>query len=93
MRFMLIVLAFPILAHADPVKTPDARQMHTDDCEKARKANRPCVIDMGEGEKIGGNGLTPHGIGVTAIETPKHSSLVPIRREFIVEILKTAEDL
>lgn len=93
MRWFLIVLAFPILAHADPDKTPDARQMHVDDCAKARKANRTCVIDMGKGEEVNGNGVTAHGIGVTAIETPKHSSLIHIRHDFIVEILKTAEDL
>ena len=69
------------------------RAMHTDDCAKARKQHKTCVIDMGKGEQVDGNGVTPNGIGVAVIETMQHASLVQVRRDFIVEILKSAEDL
>jgi hypothetical protein len=88
----LRTLAAP--AAADPVShTPDVRAMHVDDCARARKAGKTCVIDMGKGEVLDGGNQVPTGTGVMAIETTKHASLLPIRRDFIVEVLKTAEDL
>ncbi len=95
MRLLLIVpiLAFPLVVRADPDRTPDAAKMHTDDCAKARKQHRDCVIDMGKGEEIGGNGVSPNGIAVGVLDTTKHPSLIHIRRDFIVEMLKTADDL
>ena len=95
MRSLLVLpfLVFPAIVHADSVKTPDAGKMHTDDCERARKANKQCVINMGEGENIEGAGAGAGGIGAVVIETTTHNSLIHIRRDFIVEILKTADDL
>jgi hypothetical protein len=95
MRLLLLLplLLVPFAARADPDRTPDAGKMHTDDCAKARKQNRTCVIDMGEGEKIGGNGLSPTGTAIGILKPHALPSLLPIRHEFIVEILKTAEDL
>jgi len=83
-------------AAADPApaaKTPDVRQMHTDDCAHARAAQRTCVIDMGKGESV--NGSTPSGDGFVKafIQINPDTSLIRLRRDFIVEILKTAEDL
>jgi hypothetical protein len=88
---LLVVLAGPVAA--DPTPARDVRAMHVDDCARARKANKPCVIDMGKGENVEGNGVVPTGSGILAIESAQHPSLLPIRRDFIVEILKTAEDL
>jgi len=48
---------------------------------------------MGKGEVVDGGSSVPSGTGVIAIETTRHASLLPIRRDFIVEVLKTAEDL
>lgn len=94
MRFLLVtIFVFPMVTHADPARTPDTGRMHTDDCAMARKQNKQCVLDMGEGEKIGGNAVTPNGVAIGVIETPPHGTLVRVRKEFIVEILKTAEDL
>jgi hypothetical protein len=83
----------PVAARADDraVKS-DAKQMHTDDCAKARKQNRTCIIDM-TGEKIGGN--VPGGDGMT-VTSPKFNpptSLIHVRHDFIPEIIKSAEDL
>jgi hypothetical protein len=81
-------------ATAEPVsRTPDVRAMHVDDCARARKANKPCVIDMGKAEDVVGDTSVASGSVVTAIDTAQHPSLLPIRRDFIIEILKTAEDL
>ena len=81
--------AAPVPAHTT---AGDARQMHTDDCARARKQNRTCVIDMGKGDTIDGTSPTAGGSTIGAIVPPKETSLIHIRRDFIVEILKTAED-
>jgi hypothetical protein len=71
----------------------DVRQMHTDDCAQARKHGRTCVIDMGKGDSIDGSAPTAGGSAIGVITTGKDTSLIHIRRDFIPEILKTAEDL
>ena len=93
MRSLLIVFLLVAPAAADPVKTTDVRAMHTNDCAQARAKNKQCVIDMGKGETLEGTGSIPTGTGVVAMPTTKQPSLIHIRRDFIVEILKTAEDL
>jgi hypothetical protein len=93
MRSFLILFLLVAPAAADPVKTTDVRAMHTDDCAQARAKGKPCIIDMGKGESLEGTGSVPNGTGVVAVPTTKQPSLIHIRRDFIVEILKTAEDL
>jgi hypothetical protein len=95
MRSFLVLFLLVAPAAADPAKsiTPDVRAMHTDDCAQARSKGKQCVIDMGKGEDVQGNGVSPNGTGVVAIPTTKQASLIHIRRDFIVEILKSAEDL
>ena len=90
MRLLLAILIVPALAAADPAKT--AEQKHTDDCAAARKANKTCVIDMGK-EELTAEKPAGDGIGVGVIQTGKEPSLIHLRRDFIVEIIKTAEDL
>lgn len=95
MRFLLAaaLLAVPSVALADAARTPDVSKMQTDDCARARKQNKTCVIDMGKAEEVEGNSPTAHGVAVGIIDFGKASSLIRIRKDFIAEILKTAEDL
>ncbi len=91
MRLLIAAALFTSsLAYAD--RTPDVRQMHTDDCAAARKSNKTCVLDMGKDDVVG-NAPTASGSSVAIIPTTKQPSLIRLRRDFIVEILKTAEDL
>jgi hypothetical protein len=90
---VLCVLAVAAPATADPPRARDADAMHTDDCARARKANKPCVIDMGRGEDVEGNGVVATGSAIVALPSAKHPSLLPIRHDFIVEILRSGEDL
>ena len=92
MRSLLVLpfLVFPAIVHAEPAKNAEA--MHTDDCAKARAAHRDCVITMGS-EKVEAGTAGPGGIGIVVLDTMKHNSLIHIRQEFIVEIIKSAEDL
>jgi len=85
-----LLASVPAVASADP--TPDVQKMATDDCARARKQNKTCVLSI-ENEIIDGG----HPKGdlppiVIPIDT-KLGSLIRIRRDFIVEILKSAEDI
>ncbi len=82
----LLVLA-AATAHAD-----DAKKMAGDDCARARAQNKTCVLDMGS-ERIEGDKPINDGTKVDVIKFVGSSSLIHIRRDFIPEIIKTAEDL
>ncbi len=73
-------------------KTVDVRTMATDDCARARKAGKTCVLDIGE-ESIEGQVATGTGEGFTSIDWGKANSLIRLRRDFITEILRSAEDI
>lgn len=90
MRILIALLLVPALAAADPARTVE--QKHSDDCAAARKANKTCVLDMGK-EELTADKPVGEGIGVGVITTGKEPSLLPIRHDFIVEILRSAEDL
>ena len=45
------------------------------------------------GDTIEGDLVKPEGVGISARDFSKHSSLIRIRKDFIAEILKSAEDL
>jgi hypothetical protein len=83
------ILSIPALVHAEP-KSAEAK--HADDCAAARKANRTCVLDMGK-EEVTGDKPAGTGVGVAVIKIEKEPSLITLRRDFIVQILKSAEDL
>jgi hypothetical protein len=72
--------------------TVDVRTMATDDCARARKAGKTCVLDIGE-ESIEGQVATGTGEGFTGIDWGKAGSLIRLRRDFITEILRSAEDI
>ncbi|MFN0248880.1 MAG: hypothetical protein ACKV2T_18465 [Kofleriaceae bacterium] len=73
-------------------RTVDVRTMATDDCARARKAGKTCVLDIGE-ESIEGQVATGTGEGFTSINWGSASSLIRLRRDFITEILRSAEDI
>jgi hypothetical protein len=96
MRTLLAALvlcsASLVSAQPAPTKTPDATTMHADDCARARALHKTCVLDI-KGDDIEGGVDKPSGSVFSAREWVSAGSLVHIRRDFIVEILKTAEDL
>ena len=96
MRILLAtLLLFPAIAFADdakpqaPVQEP---QGSAEDCARARKLNQTCVLTIGE-EDIEGGVSKPDGIGFSARDWAYMNSLIHIRRDFIPEIIKSAEDI
>ncbi len=79
-------------AAADPKPPADVGKMVTDDCAKARKAGKDCVLTI-ESHEIEGGKPVGQGTIVTVPPRPVQTSLIRIRTEFIQEILKSAEDL
>lgn len=73
-------------------KNPDATTMHADDCARARALHKTCVLDI-KGDDIDGNVVKPGGSVFSAREWIGAGSLIHLRRDFITEIIKTAEDL
>jgi hypothetical protein len=97
MRLFLaaVFVLVPAVAPADNApksRTPDAKQMKTDDCARARKQNKTCVLDMGT-ETLEGSVGKNDGERIDVKVFDKMGSMVRIRRDFIAEIIKTAEDL
>lgn len=64
-----------------------------DDCARARKLGKTCVLTIDDDEDITGTVATGAGEKLTAIDWGKMTSLISIRRDFIPEIVKAAEDL
>jgi hypothetical protein len=91
MRILLAaLLLLPAISFADVPK--DAEQMKNDDCARARKLNKTCVLDM-RSETLEGGVAKNEGERVDIAVFFKATSLIHIRRDFITEIIKTAEDI
>jgi hypothetical protein len=75
-----------------PTKNADATTMHGDDCARARALHKTCVLDI-KGEEVDGTVVKPGGSVFSAREWIGASSLIHLRRDFITEIIKSAEDL
>ncbi len=85
MRTLRLVIALSLLA---TLSTPAFAQNAGGGAGKAKVK----VYDF-SGDTIEGDLIKPEGTTVDAIDFAKHSSLIRIRKDFIAEILKSAEDL
>jgi hypothetical protein len=85
----------PALADSRPAKSDTDRRaesLKADDCARARALNKTCELTI-EGEQVNGSAPSAGEASIGVIEFLKATSLIRIRRDFIAEILKTAEDL
>ena len=95
MRILLAtLLLLPAIAFADQAQPqPQAEpQAQGDDCSRARRLGKVCELTIGE-EEIEVGIKKPEGSGFSARDWAYMNSLIHIRRDFIPEIIKTAEDL
>jgi hypothetical protein len=94
-------LGLPALpARADPAPPPAARsaprateptRMVTDDCARARKADKTCELTLPP-EDVAGAAARPDDIALRLLRFAPAGSLIHFRRDFIPEIVKSAED-
>jgi len=97
MRILVAALFLPCLvlpALADPSPSPaaDVTKMVTEDCARARKAGKICVLDV-PAEEVSGQTATAGDVGTRVLVFRPEGSLIRLRRDFIPEIVKTAEDI
>lgn len=86
-----MTLAGPALAD-DAGSGPGVEKMASDDCARARKAGKVCELTI-EDEVIEGGVPSAGELSVGIVKFTKSTSLIRVRKDFIPEILKTAEDL
>ena len=93
---LLTCAGLPALADPSPSRAPsptaDVTKMVTEDCAHARKAGKTCVLDV-PAEDVGGQTPTAGDVGTRVLVFHPEGSLIRIRRDFIPEIVKAAEDL
>ena len=98
MRFLVLTaLLFSATAFADPpapVPTKPVVDTSRDsgDCARQRAQHKDCVLDMGN-ETLEANAPVASDALISFIKWTKSQSLITLRRDFIPEIVKTAEDL
>lgn len=85
---VLFVLLFAGAAAAQPKNAPKAPAGG----DKGGGSGKVKVYDF-SGDTIEGDLIKPEGSTVDARDFAKHSSLITIRKDFIKEIVKSAEDL
>ena len=88
--------SLPASANPDPQPAPrqttSAGRMATDDCARARKAGKTCELTLPP-EDVGGQAVGPDDIALRLLRFGQAGSLIRVRRDFIPEIVKAAEDL
>ena len=93
MRFVLLLTLCAAPAFADPVVPPKQTPAPAaDDCARARAQGKTCVLDI-SGEDIEGDKPLVTDAMLSFRKWAQAQSLIHIRRDFIPEIVKTAEDL
>ena len=98
MRFLVLTsllvsaAAFADPAPAKPVTEAKPETGLHDDCARARAQHKDCVLDI-SGDEIDGNAPVATDAMLNFLKWTKSQSLIQLRRDFIPEIVKTAEDL
>jgi hypothetical protein len=84
----------PVLANpAPPVPGPaPAPRTEAADCARARKAGQPCQLTI-EAEPVGGDRPAPDGMDLRLRRFEPARSMLRLRREFIDQIVKSADEL
>ena len=89
---MLSSVVLPALVWADPNPRTDVTKMVTEDCARARKAGKTCVLDVPP-EDVGGSAPAAGDVGTRILIFGTETSLIRLRQDFLPEIVKAAEDL
>jgi hypothetical protein len=87
-------LLAPLLAGAEPAPraATDVGKMVTEDCALARQQGKTCVLEVPP-EEIGGSAASAGDVAVQILRFGTAASLIRLRRDFIVELVMSAEDL
>jgi hypothetical protein len=89
---LALTLTLVAPAVADDASPASGETMASGDCARARKAGKVCELTI-EDEVIEGGVPSAGEMNVGIIKFVRASSLIRVRKDFIPEILKSAEDL
>jgi len=95
LAFVTALAASPVLADpapAPPEPRPAGTRSEDGDCARARKAGKACQLTI-EAEQIGGDRPTPDGTDLRLRRFEPAGSMLRLRREFIDQIAKSADEL
>lgn len=92
MRILLAGLLAVSASTALAEPAPDVTKMSSDDCARARAQKKTCVLTI-EDEAVDGKVPTAGDPTITIKPETTVGSLIRLRRDFIVEILKSAENI
>lgn len=91
-----VLSALSLRAAADPAPDPPPSARPPagagDDCARARKAGKTCELTLAP-EDVGGAAPGPGDVALRILALGRAGSLLHVRRDFIVEIVKSADDL
>ena len=77
---------------APQLPAPGSTMLSSDSCARAHALGKTCVLSI-EGIDFEGHPMNPDGDRFDMLDFFKAGSLIKMRRDFIQEIVKTAEDL
>jgi hypothetical protein len=89
----IFLLAATTAAAADTPSTPTAGDLAAQDCARARKQHKTCVLSFTSGDTVDGKVPTGTGENIAVPGRDKHPSLIRLRADFRAEIIKAAENL
>ena len=87
---VLAVASSPALADTSTPRTPEG--LAASDCARARARHQPCVLTL-EPEEVEGGAARADGITVAPRTFATFDSLIRIRADFRVELIRAAERL
>ncbi len=96
LALLTALAAPPVLADPAPAPPPDHRpagaRTEAGDCARARKAGKPCQLTI-EPEQVGGDRPVPDGTDLRLRRFEPAGSMLRLRREFLDQIVKSADEL
>lgn len=95
LAFVTALAAPPVLADpapAPPEPRPAGTRTEAGDCARARKAGKACQLTI-EPEQVGGDRPVPDGMDLRLRRFEPAGSMLRLRREFIDQIVKSADEL
>lgn len=82
----------PVLADPAPAPSAEKRRAEASECARARKAGKPCQLTI-EPEQVGGDRSVPDGMDLRPRRFEPAGSMLRLRREFLDQIVKAADEL
>lgn len=92
LALLTALAAPPVLADPAPAPSAENRRAEANACAQARKAGKPCQLTI-EPEQVGGDRPVADGLDLRPRRFEQPGSMLRLRREFLDQIVKAADEL